>query len=536
LGHIYISSDADFKKALEQFDLAQKESNRSAVRDSLTYWLNNLKEWDKLNFEESVFQKAFAKLDPASNDTVGEYAVEENDKEKLDFDIPTFVTFEEQARLDSLKRIVYRDSVRIDSLWSAGQEPAVFFAKRDSTIADSLRDINLNPRKYFASRDSVRTIAYQTLGLDRNAFIYNRNRQNDQGFAQSQNLNTGQDRTRGLTLPGNTQANLQNKRQEQKTLKKVTVPKNPTKLRQKLVEASNRIAELYLFQFNMPDSALSAYENLVELFPENSQYPHWLFSIAYIQEQNKNLQMRDSIYQVILENYSETEYAAQIQKKMNQEEVEKKEPDKDMFNLAEEYLFEKEMMDSSIYVYQKLVEMYPESELAPKSLYSIAYIYDWFKNDSSQALKHYRQLVTQYPGSDYAKQGQKKINAVKQFKQLAEQKEKAKKQAIEDSLKMIASDSTQKQLAQKDTTRHKGFQGTQPPPELPQIELQQVKRNEQAPPEGDLDKSQRNLQRNLVLPDTSTNKTLSNGLQNANLPDSVKTAKKPSPDSNKRLK
>ncbi len=391
LGHLAWRQEGDFSKALENFNLAQKEMSRSTIRDSLIFWLKNMKEWDKLNFETTVYKKAFANIDPAVTDTTGNYVITEN-IESDDFELPDLSAAKDSTKLDSLRQVAIRDSV----------------------IADSLRKIGKDPTK---------TTLTQTEEYGTN----------------------NKRRSQNLVLGNRSKTAQQNWGKQKKVAKKVTVPKSPTKLREKLVTSSNRLAELYMFQFDLNDSALVTYRYLLDSFPEYQLYPHWLYSISFIYNEIGDSLKADSLEQVILKDYPQSEYALQIRKKLNLAQIDiKKDPVADLFNRAENYLFEQEMMDSSIYVYQQIVEKYPESEYAPKSLYSIAYIYDWIKNDTSKALQNYRELIAEYPGSDYARQGKKKIDAVKEMKKMA-------LKAVQDSLKKITADSLQSVPADSST-------------------------------------------------------------------------------------
>jgi outer membrane protein assembly factor BamD (BamD/ComL family) len=391
LSQLSLIEYGDFANAYEYIDLANKEFSRSTMRDSILFWINNLKAWDKLNFELAVYKQAFVNLDISSDDTIGNYIVEESENPEDEFEFPDIFANQDSAktRADSLRQIAIRDSVRADSL-------------------RNLTGVQDDPR-----------------------------RQNQQNLNQEQAPNR---RNRNLSLANNPQANAKNQK-SQKVLKKVTVPKSPAKLKSNLVASGNRLAELFFLEFNFPDSALAYYDFLLTEFPEHEMNQHWLFTSSFLLSKMGFQDQADSIKNYIIEVYPESDYAIQLRQQLQLDEIEQEiNPASELFNQAEKYLFEKEMVDSSIYIYQKIIDDYPESELAPKSLYSIAYIYDWFKNDTSQALGRYRQLVSDYPGSDYAKESQKKISAVQKFIKQTEMEKK--KQEIADSLKTVQGDST----------------------------------------------------------------------------------------------
>jgi len=495
LSQLYLLEYGDFTKAYEYIDLANKEFTRSTIRDSILFWTNNLKEWDKLNFELAVYKKAFDNLVISTDDTIGNYIVEESESPEDDFEFPDFFANEDstKTKADSLRQIAIRDSVR----------------------ADSLRNLAGG--------------------------------QNDPRSRNQQNLNQEQApnrRNRNLSLANNPQANAQNQKPK-KVLKKVTVPKSPIKLKSNLVASGNRLAELYFLEFDFPDSALAYYDFLLNGFPEHEMNPHWLFTSAFLLSEMGFQNQADSINNYIIEVYPESDYAIQLRQQLEIEEVEHEvNPADELFNQAEKFLFEKEMVDSSIYIYQKIIDDYPKSEFAPKSLYSIAYIYDWFKNDTSQALGRYRQLVSEYPGSDYAKESQKKISAVQKFIKQAEMEKK--KQTISDSMKNVQGDSvkveeigrpltpSKNQFIEDEVTGEKIIRSQARADTSDMDErsipdsLKQAKTKQQLPPKN-IELLEDEVTGERINPAKMKNDTLKTGKNEKSIPDSLKTKVKKIP-------
>ena len=101
------------------------------------------------------------------------------------------------------------------------------------------------------------------------------------------------------------------------------------------------MAELYMFQFEFPDSAIVNYDYLIDNFPTHSSYPHWLYTSSFLLKNLGYEKKSDSLKSEIIENYPESEYSLQLQNK--REKMSVTEPGEELFNLAEDYLFEKEM-------------------------------------------------------------------------------------------------------------------------------------------------------------------------------------------------
>ena len=75
------------------------------------------------------------------------------------------------------------------------------------------------------------------------------------------------------------------------------------------------------------------------------------------------------------------------------------EKDKNMFLLAELYLFRFALIDSAAREYEEIVEQYPKSEYSARALFNLAYIYKIFHNDESKADSCYNRLIRFYPES-----------------------------------------------------------------------------------------------------------------------------------------
>jgi len=77
------------------------------------------------------------------------------------------------------------------------------------------------------------------------------------------------------------------------------------------------------------------------------------------------------------------------------------------FDLAELELFQFKNYVKALGGYKKVLDEYPDSELAPKAAYAIAYIYDVNMGDAQKAREAYEHVVNRYPESqqaEYARQ------------------------------------------------------------------------------------------------------------------------------------
>jgi TolA-binding protein len=182
--------------------------------------------------------------------------------------------------------------------------------------------------------------------------------------------------------------------------------------------AQNKIllAELYLFHFNRPDSAMREYLDVFEFFPETEYAPQALFSLAYIMANSPaTLAMRDSILHVLADKYSHTAQGQAAKRALGRPDTVKTQtPPSDLIHQAENNLLVKKDPKSALRLYQEFLQRQPDSNLAPQSLYAIGWIYEHELADNKQALVTYKKLIETFPNSPQARQVRPKVTAVEQ--------------------------------------------------------------------------------------------------------------------------
>ncbi len=80
-----------------------------------------------------------------------------------------------------------------------------------------------------------------------------------------------------------------------------------------------------------------------------------------------------------------------------------------LFDLAETQLLQLNDYDEALQGYRKVLDEYPESDLAPKAAYAIAYIYDFHFEDRDTAEEAYEYLIDRYPASQQAEYARKAL-------------------------------------------------------------------------------------------------------------------------------
>jgi tetratricopeptide (TPR) repeat protein len=194
------------------------------------------------------------------------------------------------------------------------------------------------------------------------------------------------------------------------------MPKDPQKVSAELAKNKILLAELYLFNFNHPDSAMREYLDVFEFFPQTEYAPQAMYSLAYILgDAPATLAMRDSILQVLAGNYGMTPQGQGARRRLRRADTLSLTPTlPDLLRQAEKNLLEQKDPQRAVRLYQEFLERQPDSKYAPQSLYAMGWIYEHELSDNKQALAAYKKLIETYPDSPMARRVRPKVTAVEQ--------------------------------------------------------------------------------------------------------------------------
>jgi TonB family protein len=174
---------------------------------------------------------------------------------------------------------------------------------------------------------------------------------------------------------------------------------------EKAVKSLFLLAEFYLTQMNMPESALAEYQVIVKEYPQSEYSPKSLYAIAWIYENAYQDSLRaQEFYQRLIKEYPNCDYTkeALLALGLPGDSLEVNLAEKE-YLLAESLLFKEEKIELAKEIFQKILENYPQSKYACKSEYALAWILEQYANpgDSSVILA-YQELIDKYPGTEYA--------------------------------------------------------------------------------------------------------------------------------------
>jgi len=130
-------------------------------------------------------------------------------------------------------------------------------------------------------------------------------------------------------------------------------------------------------------SALRTYRDILRLFPQTPSAPRALFlmGIAYL-ENSQDLRAKEA-FQKVLEEYPDYDL------------------EKDFFDFAQESQ-NSDKPELAIVLYQKTMELFPESSNKYKALFLTGFVYSEQLQNYDKAKQAYQQVVEHYPDCDLA--------------------------------------------------------------------------------------------------------------------------------------
>lgn len=185
--------------------------------------------------------------------------------------------------------------------------------------------------------------------------------------------------------------------------------------KEELIKDKLLLGEIYLFEFNQPDSALKEYVDILEMDTSRAIIPKTLFSIGYICENiKKDTTLADSVYQRLINHYPDHPLAQHAKKKLRSIKVPDLDaPIADKFRKAEQAYLADRNFKNAISTFETIYQNHPYSDFAPKSLLAMGWIYENSVTEPEKALAMYQNLLDNYPNSAYAKSIKRKVEEVK---------------------------------------------------------------------------------------------------------------------------
>lgn len=194
-----------------------------------------------------------------------------------------------------------------------------------------------------------------------------------------------------------------------------TTSSNYEKLTADAVGLRYQVAELYLFQLEMADSALSQYRAIEDGSKDPSMAAKAAFARGWILDEMLNdTDNAHSVFDSISVRYPGTAHAVEAAILRSKPIAGELPPDR-LFAEAERLLFEADRPDSARGLYERVLERYPDGEYAPRALFALGWLAETHFDDPDTALGHYREIVERHPRSEQASSVRDKIRLMEEL-------------------------------------------------------------------------------------------------------------------------
>jgi len=192
------------------------------------------------------------------------------------------------------------------------------------------------------------------------------------------------------------------------------------------------LAEVLLFAFNEPDSAIKYYQVVVDKRIDSTHIARALYSLSYVfQDFKEDTVLAETVLADLVDIFPETDHAEGARKILGMQLM-KDRVDSAMiiYKQAEEVFFRDDDIEAAFELWDRVIEEYPQSVYAQKSAYAKAWHYEHTLFNLDDAIVMYQALVDSFPESPYVATVKPKLAAVDKVRKA----EEAKQKAIADSL------------------------------------------------------------------------------------------------------
>jgi len=175
-----------------------------------------------------------------------------------------------------------------------------------------------------------------------------------------------------------------------------------------LVSRKYKIAELFKYELDVPDSAYYHYLELSKDSSADSDYISRAISAAAFvaRDELKDTLRADSLFKLLISRFPATELAKDAQKQLGVKVTIKTRQDSayEAFCRAEDLLYKNGDVKGAVQAYYNVYRNYPDLPIAPKSLFVAAWLSDDKLEKNKTAKMLYERICEKYPESEYCKE------------------------------------------------------------------------------------------------------------------------------------
>ena len=180
-------------------------------------------------------------------------------------------------------------------------------------------------------------------------------------------------------------------------------------LRFLLTQSKFELGGLFLLDLGLPDSAMVWFQTVVHDTMSSALAPRALYALAEIYRGKHDSSAVDSLFRILLGQYSGTEYAREVRRLRG---IKEKITDADSANAryseAQHQLVDGKTLEA-VNMLKEIAGDYPTSRIAPKAQYAVGWIYENILVQNDSAANWYRRLIKAFPATVYASTARAKV-------------------------------------------------------------------------------------------------------------------------------
>jgi len=176
-----------------------------------------------------------------------------------------------------------------------------------------------------------------------------------------------------------------------------------------------QLAELYWFNLNKPDSAIVEMQYLVDSFPTALSAPEGMIALSQMYRDYKNdTTVADSILKNLLVKYPHSDFVAEALEALDWKGTPADTGYAEWYlERAENFLVDKNNIDSARANYQYIVDNFPDSKYYLQARFSLIWLTEQYESPGDSSVYYaYQSFIDSFPNTYLAQEAQKRINYV----------------------------------------------------------------------------------------------------------------------------
>jgi cellulose synthase operon protein C len=217
---------------------------------------------------------------------------------------------------------------------------------------------------------------------------------------------------------------------------------SPDSIRAQLASAIDDLANHFYASMEQPDSSAIWYNRLVAEFPKNPRVPRALYTLAQIarRDSTAGAAQADSLFREIADSFPDSPFADEARRLLGRPPIPKQVDEAEKSYQNGTRLLASGKNTAAIDTFRSVVHKFPSSVFASRAQYAVGWIYEYQTASPESAIANYDRLVKLYPSSELVSRVQPKLSEVRAAHEAAARK------IVEDSIaaaqKKVAKDTT----------------------------------------------------------------------------------------------